>query len=146
MAVLVSTSASRLSRFYSLLSVGHRSTSVHKLKELLRTGRTWAIKVALKVQKFREQLCAMFDQNGVQRCCGLVDIGLFDLYCIAVCSGLCRGAWRYTVGLHHLVFQLFQFHRIAALVINTVPAPFPFPTACQPRMQCQQGKLQDGIS
>ena len=50
----------------------------------------------------------------------------FHLHCIAVRSSPVCVVERGAVGLHHLVSRLFQFHRIAALVINTVPIPFPF--------------------
>ena len=47
------------------------------------------------------------------------------MHCVPVCSkfGLFSGASRFTVGVHHLVSQLFLFHRIAALVVNTVQTP-----------------------
>ena len=38
------------------------------------------------------------------------------------------------MGLHHVVLQLFQLHSIAALAVDTVSTPFPFPTACQLHM------------
>ena len=88
--------------------VGHHSTSVYKLK-----------KISIVVVWLTSD-CAI------------------ALRCRLFRFGLGCGVWRFTVGVHHLVSQLFQFHRIAALVINTVPTPFPFPTACQLHKHCQQ--------
>ena len=71
---------------------------------------------------------------------------LITLRCRLFRFCLCSGAWRFAVELHRLVCQLFQSYRIVALVINIAPAPFPFTTACQLHMHCQQRKLQDEIS
>ena len=71
---------------------------------------------------------------------------LVALRCRLFKFGLWSEAWRLTIGSHHLVSLLFQFLRIAALVINNVPTQFLFPTGCQLHVFRQQWKLQHEIS
>ena len=56
-------------------------------KTIYRTDRKLAIKIALNSKKNRKQLTSSNrDQNCVERCCRLDDMGLFGLHCIAICS------------------------------------------------------------
>ena len=79
---------------------------------------------AKKLKKSWSILCN-HGQNYFQRCSDLTDIGLFDSITLSLVPfRLCSGAWRF---IHHLNSQLYQFHRIAVLIISTVPTPFPIP-------------------
>ena len=66
-----------------------------------------------------------------------------ELRCTAVSSDSVCAAER--GDSHHLVPQLFQLHRIAALAAISVQTPCPFLTACQFHMHHRPGKLQDGV-
>ena len=50
------------------------------------------------------------DLESGQCCRGLAGIGMLDSIALQCVQVLCSGAWRSTVGLHHLGPQLFQFH------------------------------------
>ena len=97
------------------------------VKKLHWPDRELTIKIMLKNEKKnnRDQFCVIMTKiifNVVR--IWLTSDYLIPLLCRSFSFDLCSGASRF---IHHLNSQLCQFHRIAVLIINTIPTPFPIP-------------------